>query len=108
MSESDISNSPQNREKTYSRRTAVTVEATQTRILKNDPKRLAFTIINQGVNNVRISNRSTITSSTGLQLVATGTMNFLTLEERAFVKSEINAISEVGSNIVEIFEELRY
>lgn len=103
----DISSSVSFSVKQRSRRSTVTVTTTQILLLKNDPKRIAFTLVNQGASQIRISNRPTLSSVQGLPVPSGATRNFLSIEEKAFVKSEINAIAEAGSNIVEIFEELQ-
>ena len=99
--------SPLSRINSTNEESEVTVTTTAIQILKQNPRRLAFTIVNQGAAQIRISRKKGLTSSQGIPIPAGGTRNFLSIEEASFVKSEVTAIAEAGSNIVEIIEEVR-
>lgn len=94
--------------RTYATERVVSVGTSRVVLIKNNPNRVYWQIINEGNNHVRVSIDAAITDLTGWLLPAAGGVIFSSWEEDGeSVGYDLYAISVLNSNNIRIRETIR-
>lgn len=94
--------------RTYGQEKVISVTTTRTLVIPNNPNRLFWAMINEGANDVRVTNDPNVTASSGWVLAASGGVISMYWEEDGeAVGYEVFALTSAGASNVRVKEIIR-
>jgi len=94
--------------RTYLQERTVTVGTSIIQVLENNPNRLAYDLINESANDIRVSTDSTITATSGWLVVAKGGLfGMVYYDDGEGVGQALYAIAAAAGSVVRVREVIR-